>query len=154
MASTPLPSFILATPTDAALIRDIVRAAYTQWVTVIGREPLPMRVDYEKATSDHHIELLSHEGRIVGVIETMLRPDHLWIENIAVAPVEQRKGHGRRLLARAEALAEAAGKAEIRLLTNAAFETNVALYQHAGYTITRTEPFMGGTTVHMTKQLA
>lgn len=153
MASTQQPAFIPATPADAALIRDIVRAAYKRWVAVIGREPMPMRVDYEKATADHHIELLIHEGLVVGVIETLLQDAHLWIENIAISPVEQRKGHGKRLLARAEEQAKAAGKAEIRLLTNAAFDTNVALYQRTGYVITHTEPFMGGTTVYMTKVL-
>jgi len=153
MASTQQPAFIPATPADAALIRDIVRAAYKRWVAVIGREPMPMRVDYEKATADHHIELLIHEGLVVGVIETLLHDDHLWIENIAISPVEQRKGHGKRLLARAEEQAKAAGKTEIHLLTNAAFDTNVALYQRTGYVITHTEPFMGGTTVYMTKVL-
>ncbi|MBB4101977.1 GNAT family N-acetyltransferase [Allorhizobium borbori] len=154
MDSTPVTQFIPATPADAALIRDIVRAAYKRWVAVIGREPMPMRVDYEKAVTDHRIELLSHDGLVVGVIETMLHDDHLWVENIAISPVEQRKGHGKRLLARAEEQAKAAGRAEIRLLTNAAFDTNVALYQRTGYVITRTEPFMGGTTVYMTKALS
>ena len=153
MDSTPVTQFIPATPADAALIRDIVRAAYKRWVAVIGREPMPMRVDYEKATADHHIELLIHEGLVVGVIETRLHDDHLWVENIAISPVEQRKGYGKRLLARAEEQAKAAGKAEIRLLTNAAFDTNIALYQRTGYVITHTEPFMGGTTVYMTKVL-
>ena len=46
-----------------------------------------------------------------------------------------------------------AGCAEARLLTNAAFETNVALYTSAGYEIHKREPFMGGTTVHMSKKL-
>lgn len=85
MDSTPVTQFIPATPADAALIRDIVRAAYKRWVAVIGREPMPMRVDYEKAVTDHRIELLSHDGLVVGVIETMLHDDHLWVENIAIS---------------------------------------------------------------------
>ena len=34
---------------DAALVRGIVWAAYSRWVAVIGREPLPMSADYGKA---------------------------------------------------------------------------------------------------------
>ncbi|MCX8996727.1 GNAT family N-acetyltransferase [Rhizobiaceae bacterium BDR2-2] len=151
MASTPAPEFVTATAADVALVRDIVRAAYKRWVPVVGREPLPMKADYDKAVMEHHIELLTVDGLVVGVIETMLKDDHLWIENIAVSPVEQGKGYGRMLLARAEHLARVAGRSEVQLLTNAAFETNVALYRRTGYAITLTEPFMGGTTVYMAK---
>jgi len=50
-------------------------------------------------------------------------------------------------------LAAEAGRKEIRLLTNAAFEANVALYERAGYRIVRCEPFMDGTTVYMSKAI-
>lgn len=77
---------------DAATIRDIVRAAYAKWVPVIGREPLPMRADYEKAVAEHPFELAVADGGIVGMIETMLADDHLWIENVCVAPQAQGRG--------------------------------------------------------------
>ncbi len=141
----------LATPADAAAIRDIVRAAYARWVPVIGREPLPMRVDYDEAMRSHRFDLLQRGPRILGLIETALREDHLWIENIAVPPDLQGQGLGRRLLAHAEELARSAGRPELRLLTNAAFAANVALYERAGYAVTAREAFMGGITVHMRK---
>lgn len=153
MASTLHAAIHTATSADAALIRDLVRAAYGRWVAVVGREPLPMQADYEKAVVEHRIDLLIVGGLVVGLIETMLRGDYLWIENLAVSPIEQGKGHGRRLLAHAEHLCLEAGKTEIRLLTNAAFGDNVAIYRHAGYAVTATEPFMGGTTVYMAKAL-
>ena len=75
-----------ATPADAASIRDLTRAAYAKWVALIGREPLPMQADYDRAVREHAIDLLTDGGALVGLIETISRPDHLWIENVAVAP--------------------------------------------------------------------
>ncbi|MFA6154686.1 GNAT family N-acetyltransferase [Mesorhizobium sp.] len=138
---------------DAAAIRDIVRAAYAKWVPLIGREPLPMRADYDKAVAEHPFDLAVEEGGIVGLIETMLADDHLWIENVCVLPLAQGRGIGRLLLERAEHTALEAGRSELRLLTNGAFEANVSLYRRCGYRIDREEPFMGGMTVYMSKKL-
>ncbi|MER8487825.1 GNAT family N-acetyltransferase [Mesorhizobium australicum] len=139
---------------DAATIRNIVRAAYAKWVPVIGREPLPMRADYDKAVAEHPFELAVEDGRLVGMIETTLADDHLWIENVCVAPEAQGRGIGRLVLERAETKAREAGRPELRLLTNGAFEANVSLYKRHGYTIDREEPFMNGVTVYMSKRLA
>jgi len=139
---------------DAGLIRDLVRAAYAKWVPVIGREPQPMKADYERAIQEHQIDMAYVDGILVGLIETMLQSDHLWIENVAVRPESQGQGLGRQLLALAERKAVEAGCGELRLLTNDAFAANVALYSRAGYSVDRREPFMGGTTVYMSKKLA
>lgn len=112
-----------------------------------------MRVDYEPRIHDHHLEVMVHDGKIVGVLEVIDRPDHLWIENVAVSPARQGAGLGRRLLVRAEELASMYGHTRIALLTNGAFESNVSLYGKAGYVVDRTEPFRGGITVYMSKQL-
>jgi ribosomal protein S18 acetylase RimI-like enzyme len=144
-----------AEPADAAAIRDIVRAAYAKWVPVIGREPLPMRADYDKAVAEHSFDLAVEEDRIVGMIETMLADDHLWIENVCVAPLSQGRGIGRLLLLeQAERRAAGADRPELRLLTNGAFGANVSLYKRHGYAIDREEPFMNGVTVYMSKKLA
>ena len=47
-----------AGPQDAEAVRRLVREAYAQWVPVIGREPMPMKADYEQAVRDHEIDLL------------------------------------------------------------------------------------------------
>jgi ribosomal protein S18 acetylase RimI-like enzyme len=122
-------------------------------VPLIGREPLPMQADYDRAVREHAIDLLTVGGALVGLIETKLQPDHLWIENVAVAPERRGRGYGRLLLAHAEKRAVNAGRAEIRLLTNAAFAANLALYARLGYAIDRTEPFRGGTAVYMSKRI-
>ncbi len=147
-------SITSASPDDVALVRQLVRDAYAKWVPVIGREPRPMVVDYDKAVREHDIDLLRVNGALIALIETYVADDHLFIENVAVAPAHQGRGHGRRLLDHAERKAASAGLAELRLLTNAAFEANVSLYDSVGYRIDRTEPFMGGVTVYMSKQIA
>ncbi len=153
MAPVTPTALRLASPADAGEIREIVRAAYARWVPLIGREPMPMRVDYDQALREHRFDLLQRGPRILALIETMLAPDHLWIENVAVRPELQGQGLGRRLLAHAEELARAARRTELRLLTNGDFAANIALYERSGYVVTSREPFMGGTTVYMRKAL-
>lgn len=142
-----------AGPADAPAVLRLVREAYARWVPLIGREPLPMRVDYARAVVEHDIALLEQDGQLLALIETFVAPDHLFIENVAVAPAQQGQGLGRRMLALAEAKARAAGLFELRLLTNAAFTTNIRLYQGLGFRIDRTEPYLAGTTVFMRRVL-
>jgi ribosomal protein S18 acetylase RimI-like enzyme len=142
-----------ATPADVPAISALVRAAYEKWVPLIGRQPMPMLADYEEAVREHMIDLLCDGVELVGLIETILRPDHLFIENVAVAPGRQHRGFGRRLLAHAESKARGVHRFEIRLATNAAFDANVRLYRDLGYRIDREEDFLGGVAVHMHKAL-
>ena len=115
MAPAPDLAIRRAVAADAARIRALTRAAYAKWVAVIGREPLPMQADYERALREHAIDLLIADGALVGLIETIMCPDHLWIENVAVAPERQGRGYGRLLLAHAERRAAGAGRIEVRL---------------------------------------
>lgn len=138
---------------EASVIRDLVRAAYAKWVPVIGREPRPMQADYEAALKRHRFDVLEQAGRMVALIETEPRDDHLWIENIAVTPEAQGQGLGKRLLAHAEELALVQGFGEIRMLTNGRMGSNRQLYADHGYIEDREEPFGDGTVVYLSKRL-
>jgi GNAT superfamily N-acetyltransferase len=140
-----------ATAEDAAAIRALTRAAYAKWVAVIGREPIPMAADYDEAVREHRIDLLFEDGELAALVEIIDRGDHLLIENLAVAPHAQRRGLGKRLLAHAEALAAELSRPLLRLYTNPRFAGNVDLYARAGFAVDREEPFLEGTTVHMSK---
>ena len=143
-----------AVASDAAQVRSLTRAAYARWVPLIGREPLPMRADYDAAVRDHIIDLLYTGDRLAALIETIPSADHLLVENVAVDPAFQGRGYGRRLMAHAETLAQSLGVTELRLYTTKAFAANVKLYLKLGYTIDREETFLNGMTVHMSKRLA
>jgi ribosomal protein S18 acetylase RimI-like enzyme len=143
--------FRRAAEADAAAVRALTRAAYAKWVPLIGREPKPMQADYDHAVVAHRVDLAVLNGEIMGLIETIDQPDHLLIENVAVAPAFQGRGLGRRLMAQAEQLARELGRAEIRLYTNARFTENVALYQRLGYRIDREEQGPLGVTVYMSR---
>jgi GNAT superfamily N-acetyltransferase len=138
---------------DAAAIRALVREAYAKWVPLIGREPLPMTADYDRAVVEHRFDLLEVGGLLAGLIETVDEDGQLLIENLAVAPAFQRQGYGRMLLAHAEQLARGAGKARVRLYTNQRFEENVRLYSSLGYAIDREEDLGFAVAVHMSKPL-
>jgi GNAT superfamily N-acetyltransferase len=140
---------------DAAAVLALTRAAYAKWVPLIGREPKPMGADYQRAVVEHRIDLLERDGELLGLIETLEAPDHLLIENVAVAPDSQGRGLGRVLMAHAEDLAAALGLVELRLYTNQRFAENIRLYLSLGYRIDREEPIAtGGVVTHMSKRLA
>jgi N-acetylglutamate synthase-like GNAT family acetyltransferase len=142
-----------ATPADAAAIAALTRAAYQKWVPVIGRLPKPMAADYDVAVREHLIELLEEGGELIALVECIREPDHLLIENLAVAPAHQSKGHGHRLIARVEDLARALGYGEVRLYTNKLFAENVAFYKKLGYRIDGESAFKGGFIVHMSRRI-
>lgn len=138
---------------DAGAITALTRAAYAKWVPVIGREPLPMAVDYSVAVLAHRIDVLDDAGRLLGLVETVLQPDHVLVENLAVAEAAQRRGYGRAMLLHVEQIATEAGVGEVRLYTNQAFVQNVKFYQALGFRIDREQPFLGGVTTYMSKHL-
>jgi len=147
-------TFRRANENDAETVRALTHAAYAKWVAVIGRRPKPMNVDYEHAVRAHQIDLAYLDGELAGVIEIIPAADHLLLENLAVTPAHQRKGLGRRMMARVEALARARGLTLVRLYTNKAFASNLAFYQKLGYAIEREEPIKGGgTLVYFAKTL-
>ena len=146
--------FRRAMSADAPAVRELTRAAYLEWVPVIGREPKPMTADYERAVAEHIIDLYEIAGRLVGLIEMIPEPPHLSIENIAVAPDLHGKGIGDDLLGHAEAIARALGFQEMRLYTNAKFATNIAFYEKRGFVEFLREPVPSGDiAVHMKKAI-
>ncbi len=136
---------------DLATIRILTHAAYSKWVAVMGRKPLPMTADHAEALQRHRVELLHLDGEPVGLIDMIPSSDHLQIDNIAVAPEFQGRGFGRVLLAHAEQVARELGHGEMRLYTNKLMGKNIALYLGLGYRIDREEAFMDGFTVYMSK---
>jgi GNAT superfamily N-acetyltransferase len=140
-------------PEDAPAIRALVRSAYSQWIDVIGREPRPMTVDYDEALKKNRFDLLRLNGKLAALVETVREPDHLLVQNLAVAPPYQHRGLGRLLLSHAEGLAAEDGVGAIRLYTNKLFGENLQIYGKLGYLVDREEEYLGGVLLRMSKSL-
>jgi ribosomal protein S18 acetylase RimI-like enzyme len=136
---------------DAEAIGVLTREAYAKWVPLIGREPLPMTVDYAQALNAHRFDLLHVGDELAALVETAPDGDRLLVVNVAVRPAYQGRGLGVRLMRLAEDLAADAGLTGVRLYTNQRFEANIALYASLGYRIDREEALNGGVAVHMSK---
>lgn len=119
---------------DVTDIEDIVGAAYAKYVPRIGGRPAPMTVDYRDVVGrTDHTHVLVDGTAVVGVLVIVTQPDHVLIDNVAVAPGAQGRGYGRTLLAHAEQRARELGLAQTRLYTNAAMTENLAFYRSLGY---------------------
>jgi ribosomal protein S18 acetylase RimI-like enzyme len=114
-----------------------------------------MKADYDKAVTDHWIDLVEKDDKLVALIEMIPKVDHLYIENIAVAEPYQGQGLARHLLSRANDLARASDLPEVRLLTNKAFASNLSFYIQLGFENYAEIPFPGGgTTVYFRKPVS
>jgi GNAT superfamily N-acetyltransferase len=138
---------------DAAVVRDLVRDAYSHYIPLIGRTPIPMLTDYAEAIRTRDVWVLDAQDTIVGVLELDARPDHLWLENVAVLPAHQGHGLGKVLLAHAEQVARERELPEIRLLTNERYLANIAMYERHGYVETHRQPHLGTDLVYFAKPL-
>ena len=143
-----------AVTADAEAVRTLTRAAYAKWVPLVGREPLPMTADYDRAVREHIIDLMEDDGNLHALIEMRAEAGHLLIVNIAVRPDQQGKGLGDRLLHHAERCAHSLGLDEIQLYTNAAMAPNLDFYGRRGYQEFRRGTIVPGTvTVFMRKKI-
>lgn len=138
---------------DAPSITELVADAYRHYEPLIGRTPMPMLIHYEEALRAHDIWVLEANGTLVGIIELEARPDHLWIENVAVSPRWQGRGFGRLLLRHAEAEARRRDIEELGLLTNERYVDNIAMYTRYGYRETGRVPHQGTDLVYFRKRL-
>jgi GNAT superfamily N-acetyltransferase len=140
-----------ADPTDEHKARNLVRDAYVRWAPGASPEPWPTRADYLRALTLHRIDLLLSRNALAGLIVTERRDDNLWIETVAVRADLQARGLGRRLIAHAEALAEADDLPRLRLRINAVLQENVSRYQQLGFAVELTEATDAGPVLHMAK---
>jgi len=143
----------LAGPRDLAAVEGIVRSAYAPYVSRIGRRPGPMLDDYAALIRNRHVHVLCDESGLVGLVVLIPEEHAMLLDNIAVRPDAQGRGHGRALLAFAERAARERGLHTIRLYTNEAMTENIALYRRMGFAETHRAEEMGFRRVYMTKLL-
>jgi ribosomal protein S18 acetylase RimI-like enzyme len=143
-----------ARPADQEAVAALVCAAYGHYVPRLGREPEPMLDDYASLIGDGRVHVLDDGGEIIGLVVLIPEGRTMLLDNVAVSPSAQHRGHGRRLIAFAENTARAAGYDTIRLYTNVLMTENLAIYRRLGFIETHRGDEIGYRRVYMAKRLA
>jgi len=94
-----------------------------------------MTADYDQAVRKHVVDLLFIDGRLTALIEMIIEPECLVVENLAVQPDQTGRGYGRTLMAHAVKVARSIGRNRLRLYTNKLMTQNIALYERLGYAV-------------------
>lgn len=143
-----------ACPEDAEAARQLVQAAYGHYVTRMGKPPGPMLDDHVQRIADGQVWVLEEDGALAGLLVLEDAQDSaLLLDNVAVAPSAQGRGHGRTLVAFAEAEARRRGYGEVQLYTNVLMTENLALYGRLGFRETGRVSEKGYERVYMAKTL-
>lgn len=130
------PAPRLAGPADVPAAGALVAAAYGHYVERIGMPPLPMVDDYAARVAAGQLWVVDGpvpDGGLRALVVLVVHPDHLEVDNVAVAPAAQGRGVGTALLAFARDRAVAAGLPALRLVTHELMTENQALYEHLGW---------------------
>jgi ribosomal protein S18 acetylase RimI-like enzyme len=139
---------------DVAAIRSIARAAYARYLPRIGREPAPMLADFAAEVAARRLAVIEADGSVVGYIISWAESDAYLVDNIAIDPAQQGKGHGRRLLDHAVREARRLGLPAVRLYTNVAMTENLSIYAHLGFVETHRGTEEGFQRVHLRLSLS
>jgi ribosomal protein S18 acetylase RimI-like enzyme len=138
---------------DQMAVEAIVRAAYSMYMPRIGKPPGPMLDDYGALIRDGSVSVCVVGDDFTALIVLIPKPDHLLLDNIAVAPGHQGRGIGRELVAFAEREARRLGYDELRLYTHVTMTENIALYRRLGFAETHRGQQAGYDRVFMAKRV-
>jgi ribosomal protein S18 acetylase RimI-like enzyme len=133
LAEAPQPRIRQAVAADLAAVERIVRDSYLKYIERLGREPSTMSDDYGRHIADGTVWVYVEDDVVLGILVLLDKPDHLHLDNVAVAPAAQGRGVGRALIDFAENEARRRGFREVRLTTNPHMRENLAMYPRLGY---------------------
>lgn len=142
-----------ATGADLTAVVRLVEDAYRPYIPRIGKSPGPMLDDYSARIAEGVVSVIEDGRSVVGILVLIPKPDHLLLDNIAVAPSHHGRGFGRWLLAFAETEARRQDYREIRLYTHEMMIENQRLYAAIGYEETGRGIEAGYERVFMRKRL-
>ncbi len=125
-----------ACSSDHDAIVECVAAAYEHYIPRMGMKPAPMLADYRALIARGVVYVASSASGICGVVVCFPVGDHLFLENVAVAPANQGMGIGRALMQFVEQQARAGHYRDIRLYTHERMTENIAYYEKLGYSET------------------
>ncbi|MEU6393725.1 GNAT family N-acetyltransferase [Streptomyces sp. NPDC046939] len=123
-----------ATAADVAAVKAVTDAAYHPYIARIGVVPQPMEADHAANIAAGLVHVTGNP-EVTGLVVLEARPDHLFLDSIAVHPAAHGRGVGRALLAFVDEHARGLGLPEVRLYTNALMWENQKIYPRYGYEV-------------------
>lgn len=107
--------------------------------------------DYARVIEQYEATVAEQDGEIVGVLVLIETESGMLLDNVAVHPVQQSKGLGRRLIELAESQAQGQGYEQLELYTHQCMTENVEMYKAMGYVETEKKNVRGYDRVYMRK---
>ena len=139
---------------DLSGVQACIDAAFGHYVAAIGKPPAPMLADYGALIAEDRVHALEAEQAIGGLIVLELKPDHLFVDVLAVRPELQRHGIGRALMAFAESMARQRSLPEVSLYTHVLMTQAFAFYRRLDYRETARLVEDGYARVYLSKTLS
>jgi ribosomal protein S18 acetylase RimI-like enzyme len=140
--------------TDLTGVQACIGAAFGPYVAAIGKPPAPMLADYGALIAGGRVHLAPADHAVAGLIVLEPKPEHLFVDVLAVRPELQRRGIGRALMAFAEATARQRSLPEVSLYTHVLMTQALAFYERLGYRETARLVEDGYARVHLSKNLS
>ncbi|GKT60051.1 acetyltransferase [Colletotrichum tofieldiae] len=157
-ASIEYHSLSRANADDVPAIQSMIRVAYSKYIDRIGKEPAPMKTNYDELIKTQLVYVLQNDDsrEVVGAIVLRHDPvaESLHINNLVVAPAAQRRGYGRVLMGCAEDVARAYQCTSLQLYTNIKMYENLVLYPKMGFIETERKIEDGYERVYFRRELA
>ncbi|MEU1971518.1 GNAT family N-acetyltransferase [Microbacterium sp. NPDC019599] len=129
---------------DAGEVLTLQRAAFVQEALIYGTPdmpPLTQSLDELAHELRENLGRVAHVGpRMVGAVRARRDGALLLIGRLVIAPDQQGKGIGSRLLAAVEERGRDAGASEAELFTGSLSDANLRLYEREGYVETQRVP--------------
>jgi GNAT superfamily N-acetyltransferase len=145
------PGLRRATADDLPAIRFVIDAAYARYLTRMDKPPAPMSRDYGPSVEAGTTWVTG--SPVTAVLTLYPREDHLYVENVAVAPSAQGRGVGRALMEFAEQEAARRSLSRMALVTHEAMTENQAIYARLGYVEVERRTEDGYRRIYMEKAL-
>lgn len=125
----------VAVPSDLPAVKSLVDAAYSKYISRIGKPLAPMSTDYSSADVITSLYVLKKDSQAVGAIVIYIDTDNtaLTIDCIVVDPAMQGHEYGKKLMAFAEQFAKRNGCGAITLYTNELMFENLTIYEKMGF---------------------
>jgi GNAT superfamily N-acetyltransferase len=131
-------------PDDAGEVLTLQRAAFVQEAQIYGTPQLPpltQTLEELEAELAENLGCVAVDGtRIVGAVRARRDGELLLVGRLTIAPDQQGRGIGTRLLAAVEERGAALGATEAELFTGSLSEANLRLYLREGYVETQRVP--------------